>query len=61
MSKKYELLENEYVTKILAISSSLDANTIVWQEVITLLLFYNKNLIIKTLIDTSVYDVIITI
>jgi len=33
MSKKYEKLENEYIAKILAISSSLDANTIVWQEV----------------------------
>lgn len=33
MSKKYELLENEYIAKILAISNSLDANTIVWQEV----------------------------
>lgn len=33
MSKKYELLENEYITKILAISNSLDISTIVWQEV----------------------------
>lgn len=33
MSKKYELLENEYITKILTISNSLDINTIVWQEV----------------------------
>lgn len=40
MSKKYELLENEYITKILAISSSLDADTIVWQEVNAPLLFF---------------------
>ncbi|XP_071555936.1 beta-hexosaminidase subunit beta [Temnothorax nylanderi] len=33
MSKKFELLENEYIAKLLAISNSLDANTIVWQEV----------------------------
>lgn len=33
MSNKYELLENEYIAKILAISKSLDANTLVWQEV----------------------------
>jgi hexosaminidase len=42
MSKKYELLENEYIAKILTISNSLDANTIVWQEVSvqSLLLFF---------------------
>lgn len=33
MSKKFELLENEYVAKVLAIIKSLDTNTIVWQEV----------------------------
>ncbi|KAG5323132.1 HEXB hexosaminidase, partial [Acromyrmex heyeri] len=33
ISKQYELLENEYITKILAISSLLNINTIVWQEV----------------------------
>ncbi|TGZ50600.1 Beta-hexosaminidase subunit beta [Temnothorax longispinosus] len=33
MSKKFELLENEYIAKLLTISNSLDANTIVWQEV----------------------------
>lgn len=40
MSTKYELLENEFIAKVLAISSSLDANTIVWQEVITFLFFF---------------------
>lgn len=33
MGKRFELLENEYIAKLLAISSSLNANTIVWQEV----------------------------
>lgn len=33
MSNKYELLENEYIAKVLAISKSLDTNTIIWQEV----------------------------
>lgn len=36
MSTKFELLENEYIAKILAISKSLEADTIVWQEVSTL-------------------------
>ncbi|XP_032675965.1 beta-hexosaminidase subunit beta-like [Odontomachus brunneus] len=33
MSNRYELLESEYITNVLAISKSLDAKTIVWQEV----------------------------
>jgi len=34
MDKRFELLENEYIAKVLTISDSLDVNTIVWQEVI---------------------------
>jgi len=48
MSNRYELLENQYIAKILAISKSLDANTIVWQEVSvfflqSFLLFFTTN------------------
>lgn len=33
MSKNYALLEAEYIGKLLQITDSLEANTIVWQEV----------------------------
>ncbi|XP_012150681.1 beta-hexosaminidase subunit alpha [Megachile rotundata] len=33
MSKNYALLEGEYIAKLLQITDSLEANTIVWQEV----------------------------
>lgn len=54
MSKKYELLENEFIAKVLAISSSLEANTIVWQEVITSFL-QSKIWLLKNLIEISPY------
>lgn len=33
MSKNYALLEGEYIAKLLEITRTLDANSIVWQEV----------------------------
>jgi len=35
MGRRFELLENEYIAKVLTISDLLDVNTIVWQEVIS--------------------------
>lgn len=54
MSKRYELLENQYIANILAISKTLDANTIVWQEV-SVLFFCNHSYVfffLQLIVDT---------
>lgn len=56
MADRYELLENEYVAKVLAISDSLDANTIVWQEVRVVarsLLSFSFNSLDSTLLNNA--------
>lgn len=40
MSNKYELLENEFIAKLLVITDKLKAKTVVWQEVSNFTIFY---------------------